>query len=225
MRKPSTRYSAEVVKLICDAIEDTGRDSDGFAAGGITKVTFYMWQREKPEFKAAVDAAKKAWNESSLPMLRKFARGGLRRTLQAVAEGREIITTTTVSGVGPEGDVELETIQRKPAMVPVSQAFSYVMGREIDLVSWLRQGVNLEIFPRAFVEDLISDIDEVTDRVRSAVEGRIAVREKPGRSARVDPSIAIAAALGLSHPTPVPKTVDGGQVKAKDLGEVTADRG
>jgi hypothetical protein len=225
MRKQYAKYTPGLVKIICEAIEETGRDIDGIAAGRITKMSFYRWLDQKPDFKAAVEAARAYYKNNSLPQLRKFARGGLRRTLQAVYEGMEIVTTTTISGVGPDGEVDMETVTRKPAMVPIGQAFKFVMGEEIDLVKWLRQGVNLEIFPEAFVEDLIDDIDGVTDRIRSALEGKIAKRETPGRSQRIDPSIAIASALGLTDPPPVPTAVDARQKPPKDLGEVAADRG
>jgi hypothetical protein len=224
-RNPSIKYSPELAKIICDAIEETGRDIDGIAAGQITKMTFYRWMKDKPHFKAAVEAARETYKSTALPQLRKYARGGLRRTLQAIYEGREIVTTTTVSGVGPDGEIDMETIQRKPAMVPIAQAFKFVMGEEIDLVKWLRQGVNLEIFPEAFVEDLIDDIDGVTDRIRSALEGKIAKRETPGRLQRIDPSVAIAAALGLSDSAPVSEAVDGRQKPPKNMGKVTTNRG
>ena len=224
MKGKESKYNPATVKLICDAIEETGRDTDGFMAGDITKVTFYRWIREKPEFKAAVETARKVYKETSLPQLRKYARGGLMRTLQAVAEGREIITVTTTTGIGPEGEIDTETIKRQPAMVPVSQAFQFVMGKEIDLVSWLRQGVNLGVFPRSFVEAMIDDIDGVTARIREAVEGRITGGKTIDRNPGIDPSVAIAAALGLSDPTAVSKTVDSRQKPPKNMGKVKADR-
>jgi hypothetical protein len=223
-RNPSVKYTPELAAKICEAIEETGRDVDGIDAGRITKMSFYRWIDQKPDFRAAVEAARAHYKNNSLPQLRKFARGGLRRTLQAVHDGLEIVTTTTISGVGPDGEVDMETVQRKPAMVPIGQAFKFVMGEEIDLVKWLRQGVNLEIFPEAFVEDLIDDIDGVTDRIRSKLEGKIAKRETPGRSQRIDPSIAIASALGLTDPPPLSTSVDARQKPPKDLGEITADR-
>jgi AcrR family transcriptional regulator len=232
MAKPKNSYRAtyspEIVKRVCDAIKESGRDVDGFEAAGISKMSFYRWFREKPEFKAAVLAAREEWESVSLPRLRSYARRGLRNTLQAVAEGREIVTTTTTTGIGPEGEIDTETIKRTPAMVPIGQAFTYVMGKEIDLVSWLRQGVDLGVFPSGFVEELIDGIDEVTARIRATVEGRIAggaggsgKHRNPG----IDPSVAIAAALGLSTIAPVSETVDAGQKPPKNMGKVTTDRG
>jgi AcrR family transcriptional regulator len=221
-------YNPETVKKICDAIRESGRDCDGIEASGISKMSFYRWYREKADFKKQVDVAREEWESISLPRLRSYARRGLRNTLQAVAEGREVITTTTTTGVGPEGEIDMETIKRTPAMVPIGQAFQYVMGREIDLVVWLRQGVELGAFPSQFVEDMIDGIDEVTSRIRASVEGRIAggaggsgKHRNPG----IDPSVAIAVALGLSDIAPVSEAVDAGQKPSKDLGKVKADRG
>lgn len=220
------KYTPELVKTICDAIEESGKDADGIAAGRINKDTFYRWMSDKSDFSDAVYAARKAFQETSLPQLRKYAKNGLKNTLQAVSEGREIITTTTMVGTTPDGEVvDLETITRKPAMVSVDRAFAYVMGKEIDLIAWLRQGIDLGVFPRQFVEDMIDDIDAVTERIRATVEGRIAKQDtRKGRSAGIDPGVAIASALGLVDPTALPNKVDKGQKPPKDLGKVTAHR-
>lgn len=219
------KYNPAVVKAICDAIAETGRDVDGIAAGAISHETFYRWINDKPEFSAAVEAARAKYRDTSLPQLRSWAKQGLSNTLRAVAEGREIITTTTVSGVGPEGPIDSETIQRKPAMVPIQQAFTYVMGKDIDLVQWLNQGVNLGVFPQSFIEGLIDDIDGVRERIKAAVEGRIAPSQSTHQQPRIDPGVAIAASLGLSNPAPIPKTVDAGSKSPKNMAEVAADRG
>jgi hypothetical protein len=221
-----SKYTPANVKLICDAIEETGRDSDGWAAAGVGKDSFYRWLKEKPDFSDAITAAKLEFRSTSLPQLRTWARKGLKNTLQALAEGREIISTTTVSGIAPDGSaVDLETIQRKPAMVPINQAFQYVMGREIDLVAWLRQGVDLGVFPRTFVEGMVDEIDGITDRLRTAVEGRIAGGGgRDYRNPGVDPSIAIAAALGLADIATLPTALDAGQKQTQNMGKVTKNR-
>lgn len=220
------KYSPELTKTICDAIEESGRDVDGIEAGKISRETFHRWINDKPDFRDAVHAARKRFQDTSLPQLRKYAKTGLKNTLQAVAEGREIITVTTMVGTTPEGDaVDMETVTRKPAMVSVDKAFAYVMGKEIDLICWLRQGVDLGVFPRQFVEDMIDDIDAVTERIRATVEGRIAGGGgRDHRNPGIDPSVAIAAALGLADIAPVSKTVDARPKSAKNMGKVKTNR-
>jgi hypothetical protein len=220
-----TKYSEALVKAICDRIAETGRDIDGYKGSGITYETFYRWIADKPEFSEAVEAARKRYSDTSLPQLRSWAKQGLSNTLRAVAEGREIVTTTTVSGVGPEGPIDSETIQRKPAMVPIQQAFTYVMGKDLDLIQWLHQGVNLGVFPTSFIEGLIDDIDGVKERIRAAVEGRISPKSDPQQSIRIDPGVAIAASLGLSNTTALPETVGTRPKPSKNLAKVTPDRG
>lgn len=221
-----SKYNPECQKAICDAIAESGRDVDGCEAGKISYETFYQWLKNKPEFLEAVTAARKQFQETSLPQLRTWAKQGLKNTLQAVAEGREIISTTVVSGIAPDGSpVEMETVNRTPAMVPINQAFKYVMGKDIDLITWLRQGVDLGVFPRSFVEEMIDDIDAVTERIRAKVEGRIAPNDTgKGGGQTIDPGVAIASALGLVDPTAVSDKVDKRQKQVKNLGKVKADR-
>lgn len=220
------KYSPELVKTICDAIADSGKDIDGIEAGEINKNTFYKWINDKSDFRDAVYTARKAFQDTSLPQLRRYAKNGLKNTLQAVSEGREIITVTTMVGTTPEGDaIDMETVTRKPAMVSVDRAFAYVMGKEIDLIAWLRQGIDLGVFPRQFVEDMIDDIDAVTERIRATVEGRIAGGNGgKTRNPGIDPGTAIAAALGLADIVPVPETVDARQKPTKNLGKVAKNR-
>lgn len=221
-----SKYNEECQKAICEAIAESGRDVDGCKAGGISYDTFYEWLKTKPEFSEAVMAARKQFKDTSLPQLRTWAKQGLKNTLQAVAEGREIITTTVVSGIAPDGSpVEMETINRQPAMVPINQAFKYVMGKDIDLITWLRQGVDLGVFPRSFVEEMIDDIDAVTERIRSKVEGRITSTDSGARgSTAIDSGVAIASALGLVDPTAVSDKMDKRSKSVKNLGKVKADR-
>jgi hypothetical protein len=193
-----SKYCPEIVTRITAAIEETGRDVDGIAMGGITRETFYKWISDKPDFSDAVEAARASFRATSLPQMRAWARQGLRNTLQAVAEGREMVTTTTEDAINPRtGEVmTLTTVKRQPAIVPIGQAFSYVMGREVDLLSWVRQGVELGVLPLAFVEEIAADVDGVTARIRERVNAQVSAAA-PTTSPTIDPGVAIAHALGL----------------------------
>jgi|GEM_PF-4365787 len=52
------KYKPEMVNAICRAIATTGKDSEGWKAGGICPDTFYRWLRSKKEFTEAVARAK-----------------------------------------------------------------------------------------------------------------------------------------------------------------------
>lgn len=201
------KYNPQAISLICDAIAETGRDLDGIAAAGIASNTFYRWLSEKRDFSDAVEASRARFRSTSIPKLRSWAKQALSNTLEAAAEGREVVTITTTTGTDSLGQTfESETIQRKPAMLPVQQAFNYVMGREIDLIAWLRQGVDLGVLPKEFMEKSINEIDGVTARIRSQIEGRSTEGQNP--SPNIDPTAAIATALGLSNTVTVSAPLD-----------------
>jgi hypothetical protein len=192
------RNNDVVIDRIIAAIELTGKDIDGYQAGGIDRRTFSRWMRSDDDFRQRVEGAREHYQRHSLPEMRRMCIKGLSRTLKAVAEGLEIVTTQTTDAINPRtGEVEtLETITRKPAMVPVSQAFQYVMGKEVDLIGWLHQGVNLGVLPLSLVESLSDDIDSLHAKIRDRISGTLAPAEKQTQT--YDPSNAIAAALGLT---------------------------
>jgi hypothetical protein len=193
------RNNDEVIDAIIGAIEESGRDIAGYQAGGINRRTFYRWIQDDESFRSRVEKARRHYKDHSLPEMRKMCVKGLSRTLKAVSEGLEIVTSQTTDAINPRtGEVHtLETIHRKPAMVPISQAFAYVMGKDLDLIAWLSQGVVLGILPSSLVDSMIDDIDAVMSRIRDAVGGVIAPAGA-SRNLNIDPSNAIAAALGLT---------------------------
>lgn len=200
-----SKYCPEVVDRITGAIAETGRDCDGYRAGPIGHETFHRWLSEFREFREAVQAARDHYRATSLPQQRQWARIGLSRTLQAVAEGQELVATTTEETINPRtGEiVTLTTVKRQPAIIPIGQAFSYVMGREVDLLIWVRQGVELGVLPLAFVEEITADVDGVTARIRERVSAQM-VAAAPTTPQTIDPGVAIAHALGLidlPHPS------------------------
>lgn len=194
------RNNEAVISAIVTAIEETGKDASGYRAGGINRRTFFEWMRTDEAFRRRVEAARQYYRDHSLPEMRRMCIKGLSRTLKAVSEGLEIVATQTTDTINPRtGEiVTLETVNRKPAMVPISQAFQFVMGKDMDLVSWLSQGVSMGLLPVELVESLVADIDAIHARIRDRVSGHIAPTNAETFTPRYDPSVAIAAALGLT---------------------------
>ena len=167
----------------------------------IDRRTFQRWMKDDSSFRTRVEAARRHYSERTLPQLRKYATEGLRRSLKACAEGQELVTTSTTESINPRtGEVvTLETVHRKPVMVPINQAFAYVMGKEIDLIGWLSQGVVLGVLPNALVEELSSEVNGLHDRIRELLGGVLTPSDAQTSAQSFDPSVAIAAALGLSN--------------------------
>lgn len=57
------KFNEDTVYYITKAISETGRDIDGFNAGGISKQTFYRWLDSKPEFVEKVNSAKELFRK------------------------------------------------------------------------------------------------------------------------------------------------------------------
>lgn len=55
----NSKYSKELVDIICEAITTQGGDEPGWIAGGIAKSTFYKWMEDHPDFSDAVEKARK----------------------------------------------------------------------------------------------------------------------------------------------------------------------
>jgi hypothetical protein len=195
------RNNDGVIDAIIGAIEESGRDIAGYQAGGINRRTFYRWIQDDESFRSRVENARRHYKDHSLPEMRKMCFKGLSRTLKAVSEGLEIVTSQTTDAINPRtGEVHtLETIHRKPAMVPIQQAFQYVMGKEFNLVRWVQEGLEEGIIPRVVAEDILNEVNGTRVRIRTLLENGIAHgKGRANRNPGIDPSIAIAAALGLT---------------------------
>jgi len=59
------KYTPERVDRIFRAIAQTGKDKEGYEAGGITPETFYRWIKDKPEFSERVTHAKDLFRQNA----------------------------------------------------------------------------------------------------------------------------------------------------------------
>lgn len=59
----NTKYCQEKLDKAANIIRETGVDSLAFNAIGISKALFYRWKREHPEFKEAMEQAKRDYEE------------------------------------------------------------------------------------------------------------------------------------------------------------------
>lgn len=53
-----SKYTPEIVEVICEEIATTGRARDGIEAAGINPSTFYIWLKRYPNFSNEVQKAK-----------------------------------------------------------------------------------------------------------------------------------------------------------------------
>jgi hypothetical protein len=200
------KRTPELVEEICDRIRETGRDVDGYD-GLISRDTFYRWMSDESgnsDFSDRVEAAKAHYREHSLPQLRRWARTGLKNTLKAVAAGQEIVSTATHEVIDDGQIVTLTSVSRKPAMITPAQAFNHVMGKEFDLVHWVRQGIEERLLPLHVARALMAEVDSTQARLASIIAAGFVngpeATEKPDPAGIHD---VLWEALGLPvDPTP-----------------------
>jgi hypothetical protein len=199
------KFSPEVVRRICEAIADTGLDSAGYAAGGISVETFYAWlkkgedKNEFPEFfefRNRVLAAREEYRLNSAPQHQRWAKQALTQQLQQLVDGDEIITVKTREVIGPDGHiVTLTEVTRAPNRIPVQWMLNYVLPERTDIIAWLTQGAELGVIPLEVIEDAIAGIDGLKGQIRKSFE-RGGERSGTGEG---EGSLGTIAGLAIRH--------------------------
>jgi hypothetical protein len=77
-----TKYSPAVVRVICGAVADGTPFRFAAALGGISVGTFYEWQKQIPEFSAAIQRALASGVHERLKLVKAAARKGDVRAAQ-----------------------------------------------------------------------------------------------------------------------------------------------
>lgn len=122
------KYTTELVKEICKAISNTGKDIDGIKAGEINKDTFYRWIKDKSDFSDSIAKAKKyfrakLWKND--PDLYCKAVEGLKILINGYAEKWDTVT------IHPDGNKTIKTtIVKRP---PQKWAIQTILGKETEI--------------------------------------------------------------------------------------------
>lgn len=203
------KYNDRTIKLIVDAIERTGQDSDGYKNAAISHQTFYKWMNEKSDFSELIANAKDYYRRHSIPQYRKWASEWATKTLESASNGGELITTTTQEVFSPEGEiVTLTKVERKPMPVPLGPLFAWAMG-EADVTQWLNHGVKLGLFPSEFVGEMANELNIVVEKLRSKI-GNYTETISAESTTEIDRE-AFEEALGIDT-TPLSTEVDQRQI-------------
>jgi hypothetical protein len=207
-----SKYSEEVAQKIFDTLAATGRDEDGWKAGGIGKDTFYRWIREYKEFSDGVKRAKSEWHETCPEVLVRQAN----RAFGDYLFGRmEKVVYTKKEGIRGDQPFEEEITQRVPVGIP-RWAIERVLGTKIHELEALKTLVDAGWLPRWVIQVAIDELDGVKTTVREVFTGILPdgdVRKaKPGLSDAAAAAIRtqILGIQSTSSP-PVSTAVDRGQ--------------
>lgn len=158
------KYTEEIVQKIAAAIEESGRDEDGYSAGRIGHDTFYRWIREKPEFAKAVKNARKHFQEHSIPNLKRLAKKALKTHLECFDKMETVHTVREITN--PDGSVtRIEETKTMPAKVNMLAVQYALKGFDAKLARYEQEIDTADQAEAAEVEEAIS----VQDRLREAL--------------------------------------------------------
>lgn len=162
------KYRPEVVDVIITAIEETGREIDGYKAAGISHQTFNRWKNEKNEFRDQVQKAHAKFRKYLPETLRKKALESVADYLhnghQETCETKEIIQ-----------DANGNVIQRKTTLKTFKRPVPYwvvdrVLGKNLPLieaVQILMQNGVATPQQAAIVEECLSDMERKLREISS----------------------------------------------------------
>lgn len=206
-----SKYSEEVAQRIFDALAATGRDEDGWKAGGISKDTFYKWINAYSDFSDGVKRCKAEWRETCPEVL-------VRQANKAYADylfGRmEKVVYTKKEGIKGDQPFEEETTQRIPVGVP-RWAIERILGVKMHELDALKTLVEAGWLPRWVIQVAIDELDDVKKVLREVFTGIL----PDGDAKRIKPGLSDAAAdqirrriLGIESEDipPLPTKVDSG---------------
>lgn len=195
-----SKYTPELAQKIFDVLSQTGRDEDGWKAGGISCDTFYAWISKFPEFSEGVKKAKAEWRETCPEVL-------VRQANKAFADylhGRMTrVVYTKEEGTNPKtGEpYEKEITQHVPVGIP-RWAIERVLGTRMNEIDALCTLVEAGWMPRWVIQVAVSELNEVKTTLREMFNGILpdgeAARMKPGLSEEAA-SVIRARILGIAE--------------------------
>lgn len=161
-----TRYSADVVAKILDALRRSGSDRVAIEAAGISSAAFYRWQQEFQEFREGIAQAKLEYRENCPDVLRQQAHWSFEDYLYGRVE--EVWTThETVR----DGDkiIYKEIVKKVKRGVP-QWVIERVLGKTVDELEAVKCLVESGWIPRHVLIVATESLVQVRDRVRQAFQ-------------------------------------------------------
>jgi transposase len=161
-----TRYSAQTVETILEAVRHSGSDRVAIEAAGVSQATFYRWQQEYEEFREGIAQAKLEYRKNCSDVLRQQAQWSFEDYLF----GRVVEEWTTHETVR-DGDKTIYTEVSKRVKRGVPQwAIERVLGKPLDELEAVKCLVESGWIPRHVLIVATESLDEVRDRVRQAFQ-------------------------------------------------------
>ncbi len=161
-----TRYSADVVAKILDALRHSGSDRVAIEAAGISTGTFYRWGQQYREFREGIAQAKEEYRKNCPVVLREQAYLSFEDYLYGRVE--EVWTTDEIIR-DDDKIIYKEVVRRVKRGVP-QWAIERVLGKSVDELEAVKCLVESGWIPRHVLIVATESLDEVRDRVRKAFD-------------------------------------------------------
>lgn len=158
-----TKYSAQIVEKILEALRHSGSDRQAFEAAGVSRDTFYKWIRQYPDFSDALVQAKIVFRERCPEQLREKAMDALLDHLY----GR-VVETWTIHEIVRDGEKIIRRESTKTVKRGVPQwVIERILGKPLDELEAVKCLVDSGWLPYSVLKETTESLDEIRDRIRA----------------------------------------------------------
>lgn len=165
-----SRYSPELIEVICNAIAIYGTDESGWQAGSISETTFYRWEQSNEEFREFIGKAKADYRNSHRNNVRRLGRKNL---LDYLKGNMVKVSHVRKEVFSPSGEiVEIEEHRTTPVGVP-QWAVERALGADMTEVDALFRLAELDIIPSWVVDCADKILDKARQEIKTLLCGEL----------------------------------------------------
>lgn len=160
-----TKYSAQIVEKILEALQHSGSDHVAIEAVGISEATYYRWQQEFQEFRELVAHSKQTYRERCPEQLREKAMMALLDYLY----GRVEETWTSEETIIESNKVITKSSIKKVKRGVPNWVIDRILGRPVDELEAVKCLVESGWLPYSVLAATSESLDTACDRIRRAL--------------------------------------------------------
>ncbi len=161
-----TRYSAQTVEMILDALRHSGSDRAAIEAAGVSSAAYYRWQQRYREFREGIAQAKFEYRQNCPDLLRQQAQWSFEDYLF----GRVVEEWTTHETIRDGDKTIYREVSKKVRRGVPQWAIERVLGKTMDELEAVKCLVESGWSPRHVLIVATKSLDEVRDRIRKAFQ-------------------------------------------------------
>lgn len=218
------KYTPELAEDICNAIALHGSDESGWK-GRISKETYYVWLREKPDFSDLIEQAKTEYRHNLPEVDHRQARRAFVGYLYGTME--RVVVKTEKGYTKASGHYEKEVIHRIPTGIP-KWAIERVLGSQMSEFEALQKLIEAGWIPKEVLNIAIAEFDKFKAILREVFAGILPAIDPGAKPGLTDETTAIIRSriLGIESASTIALSaeMDSGSESDQDLRKESADR-